>query len=192
MQIEAVCCGARADKRSGIDWARTAGLAVFGAWHYGGPAKFIYLWYDRVFGKALTLRTAAYKTAIDVYVHSPFLLLPSFYLITGAVKGQSLSKSVEQLRREWYQAAFGTALFWTPVCWGNFLYVPQHSRILVVSVFSFIHKTWMSWLSNRDRHEERQTALSSADQSQLSPQQVIPLQLEPNLRPQFFPSSPAL
>jgi len=53
MQIEAVCCGARADKRSGIDWARTAGLAVFGAWHYGGPAKFIYLWYDRVFGKAL-------------------------------------------------------------------------------------------------------------------------------------------
>ena len=87
--------------------------------------------------------------------HSPLLLVPSFYLITGHVKGQSLSATLAQLRDEWLTASFGTAVIWTPVCVLNFRFVPQHSRILVVSVVSFVHKTWMSWLSNRQRHGER-------------------------------------
>ena len=28
-------------------------------------------------------------------------------------------------------------------------------RILVVAILSFVHKTWLSWLSNRSRHSER-------------------------------------
>ena len=54
-----------------------------------------------------------------------------------------------ELKREWPEAAFGSAIFWTPVCLLNFLYVPQHSRTVVVALCSFVHKTWMSWLSNR-------------------------------------------
>ena len=73
----------------------------------------------------------------------------------GIVKGQSLSEITQQYKAEGVEASFGTALLWTPVCVVNFLYVPQHSRILVVSVVSFIHKTWMSWLSNRQRHRAR-------------------------------------
>jgi uncharacterized protein involved in cysteine biosynthesis len=36
------------------------------------------------------------------------------------------------------------------VCLLNFLLVPQHSRVVFVAIFSFLHKTWLSWLSNRD------------------------------------------
>jgi len=32
----------------------------------------------------------------------------------------------------------------------NFRLVPQHSRILAVVAFSFFHKTWLSWLANRE------------------------------------------
>lgn len=139
----------------GVDWQRTKGLCVFAGWHYGGPAKYLYLSYDRFVGVAPDLRTAAIKMALDVYVHSPFLLVPSFYIITGLAKDQTLRQSLDQLRAEWFDASFGTAVFWTPLCLFNFRFVPQHSRILVVSVFSFVHKTWLSWLSNRKRHQER-------------------------------------
>lgn len=148
------------DDEHGIDWQRTLGLTVFACWHYGVPAKGLYLWYDRFFGVAPTLSTAAKKMCFDVYVHSPLLLVPSFYMITGAVKGESTSQISAQLRDEWFTASFGTAIFWTPLCLLNFHFVPQHSRILVVSVGSYLHKTWLSWLSNRQRHWElvQQTA----------------------------------
>lgn len=138
-----------------IDWPRTIGLTVFAAWHYGGPAKFLYLTYDRLLGTAPHMQVAVKKMLCDVYVHTPFLLIPSFYAITGAFKGQSLTGSVAQLKAEWFEASFGSALFWTPICAFNFRYIPQHSRILTVSVASFVHKTWLSYLSNRQRHKER-------------------------------------
>ena len=143
------------DPGKATDWQRTAGIALFAGWHYGIPAKFLYLWYDRYFGVAPTLRTAVLKMGFDVYVHSSLLLVPSFYMITGGVKGQSLEQIAAQYRAEWFTATFGTCLYWTPLCILNFRYVPQHSRILVVAVLSFVHKTWLCWLSNRARHRER-------------------------------------
>merc|ERR1719421_770945 len=111
--------------------------------------------YDRVLGTGKTLRVAMSKMAVDVYIHSPFLLVPNFYLVTGLLKGQTLPEIGTQLRKEWKEASFGTILFWTPLCIMNFKWVPQHSRILTVACGSFVHKLWMSWLSNRRRHQER-------------------------------------
>ena len=137
-----------------LDRKRTLGLTCFAAWHYGGPAKFLYLTFDRVFCGP-ELRRAALSVAVDVYAHTPFLLLPSFYVITGYFKDLTLKESVEQLRAEWWVAAFGGVLFWTPVCFFNFRFVPQHSRILFVSCMSFIDKLALSWWSNRGRQRER-------------------------------------
>ena len=136
--------------RTSIDARRTAALTIFGTWHYGVVAKSLYLLYDKLLGTALTLSVAVRKMIIDVYVHSPLLLIPSFYLITKMVMGRTLGDTLSQLRREWFTASFGTALFWTPLCTINFLYVPQHSRVVFVALLSFIHKTWLSWLSNRE------------------------------------------
>ena len=86
------------DAVHGIDWQRTAGLALFATWHYGVPAKYLYLMYDRFLGTGPTMRTALSKMFVDVYVHSPFLLVPSFYLITGMCKGQGLATTAEQAR----------------------------------------------------------------------------------------------
>ena len=143
---------------NGIDWQRTTGIFIFAGWHYGVPAKYLYLWYDRYFGIAPTLRTAMLKMGFDVYVHSTLVLVPSFYVITGVVKGQTLQQVAAQYRQEWLEANFGTSAYWTPLCIINFYFVPQHSRILFVAFFSFLHKTWISWLSNRERHKERLVA----------------------------------
>ena len=62
----------------GIDWDRTKGLGAFAMWHYGIPAKYLYLGYDRWIGMQPALRTALAKMAVDVYVHSPFLFQCTF------------------------------------------------------------------------------------------------------------------
>ena len=139
-----------------FDARRTAALALFGMWHYGVPAKSLYLLYDHLLGVDGTLRTAMLKVLLDEYVHTPLLLIPSFYLITGLVRGRTLTEIRRQLRREWFIASFGSALFWTPLQLVNFMLVPQHSRIVFIATFSFLHKTWLSWLSNREARLESQ------------------------------------
>ncbi|KDO31860.1 hypothetical protein SPRG_03780 [Saprolegnia parasitica CBS 223.65] len=140
------------DDRGRLDLSRTAGLALFGLVYYGGPCKSLYLYFDKVMGTTPTPRTVLLQTFIDCYIHTPLLLIPSFYYITNAVKGKSVEETTLQLKREWHTASFGSVLFWTPAQILNFWVVPQHSKILFVAGLSFVHKTWLSWLSNRDDH----------------------------------------
>ncbi|KAF0694357.1 Aste57867_14768 [Aphanomyces stellatus] len=143
------------DEPKGYDWSRTAGLALFGLVYYGGPCKTLYLYFDKVFGTKPTAKTVAIQTFLDCYIHTPATLIPAFYFITNAVKGKRVDETLVQLRREWFTASFGSIVFWTPVQVVNFWVVPQHSKILFVACFSFLHKTWLSWLSNRHDHDLR-------------------------------------
>eukprot|EP00808_Paulinella_micropora_P024523 g71496.t1 len=133
-----------------FDWNRTLAVGVFGFVYYGGPCKWLYLRYERWFPKRPLI-----TTLVDVGVHTPFLLLPSFYAITGSIKGSSGSEIVAQFKREWFEASTGSFMFWFPLCAFNFSMVPLQFRILTVSVASFLHKTWLSALSNRERHAAR-------------------------------------
>eukprot|EP00746_Dinoflagellata_sp_MGD_P087034 gnl/MRDRNA2_/MRDRNA2_34523_c0_seq1.p1 gnl/MRDRNA2_/MRDRNA2_34523_c0~~gnl/MRDRNA2_/MRDRNA2_34523_c0_seq1.p1 ORF type:complete len:234 (+),score=20.23 gnl/MRDRNA2_/MRDRNA2_34523_c0_seq1:78-779(+) len=143
------------DNARGTDWVRTLGVTVFAAWHYGVPTRALYFWYDRFFGMAPLLSTAFKKMFVDVYIHSPLLLIPSYYAITGAIRGDTADQIARQLRAEWFTASFGTALYWTPLCLINFYFVPQHSRILFVSAGLYMYNTWLSWLSNKHRQSEK-------------------------------------
>lgn len=129
----------------GFSWdkKRTLALASFGFLYYGGPCKFLYMGYDRVFSCVVK------KTLFDSCVHTPFLMIPSFYFLTCSIKGKSLKETYSQLKKEWYESATGSICFWGPTSIINFAFVPQHSRLLVVSSMSFFHKTWLSWVSNK-------------------------------------------
>jgi len=89
------------------------------------------------------------KAVLDVAVHTPLLGIPSFYLITGTVKGMTPEQIWEQLKAEWPKATTGSVAFWFPVCLLNFAYVPQQFRVLLTAFASFVHKSWLSWLSSR-------------------------------------------
>jgi len=129
------------------DWKRTLSLGVFGLLYYGFPLKAIYLGYDKVLGQNQHMT----KMFIDVYLHTPFLLIPCFYGITGTVKGEGIRSWTSQLREEWLEASFGSILYWTPIQVLCFKSVPQHSRVLYISTASLFHKVWLSWMSNRQR-----------------------------------------
>mmetsp|Transcript_29666 Transcript_29666/g.84871 ORF Transcript_29666/g.84871 Transcript_29666/m.84871 type:complete len:235 (+) Transcript_29666:70-774(+) len=155
------------------DWRRTAALTIWGTWHYGIPQKFWYMQLERHFGTGQAVK----KMFFDVYVNTPFHLVPSFYFGTGLIRGEKTVKEIaEQLQREWLEVNFKTALFWTPLVTLNFRYVPQHSQILTICCASFIHKTWLSWISNREALAAKRAAAAvespSATAAQSLPKQA--------------------
>ena len=133
-----------------FDWQRWRALVIWGTAFYGGPCRHFYMLYDRWFGNAPLI-----KAAVDVFGNGAFIMVPSFYLTTGLPKGQTLAEAGRQLSEEWVTAASGTVAFWLPACSLNFAFVPPHSRILVVTAMSLMHKTWLSLLSNEGRVRAR-------------------------------------
>jgi len=132
---------------------RTLSLVAFGVFYYGGPCKFFYLRYPSFFdrmlpGKPLPLKKMA-ASFVDCGIVTPTLLLPSFYLITLSIKGEPLWKIWKEYKENFVEVTGGTFVYWFPICSLNFYFVPQHSQILVIVIGSFIHKCWLSWVSNR-------------------------------------------
>jgi len=134
-------------RRSELDDRRLLAVSSFGFFYYGFIMKAIYIGYDLVLGP----KRALVKTILDCVVHTPFGVIPAFYFLTGVIKGQTTEQWTTQLRKEWFDASFGSVAYWTPVQIICFRYIPQHSRIAFVSFASFFHKIWLSWLSCRNR-----------------------------------------
>jgi hypothetical protein len=157
------------------DWRRTLGLSLFGVFYYGGFVKWWYLKLDRWFLSSTlsSTKVALSKMFADVYLHTPFILVPAFYMVTDGVKGVSPDKAIAHMKAEWVEASFGSAVMWTPAQALSFAYVPQHSRILYVAILSFLHKTWLSWLSNRERHQQRLEQLGAASNAEDVPQTAV-------------------
>ena len=55
-------------------------------------------------------------TALDCWVHTPFVLVPTFYVTTGLLRGKSLQQDIlPRLKDEFWVAGFGQMFYWTPV-----------------------------------------------------------------------------
>jgi len=144
----------RYGKRSGgWDSRRTLSMVTFGVYYYGGPCKWFYLRYpgffNRMIPKSSILTKKMAASFVDCGIVTPVILLPSFYLITLSIKREPLPNIWERYKEDCVEVTLGTFFYWFPVVTFNFCFVPQHSQILLVVVCSFIHKCWLSWVSNR-------------------------------------------
>jgi len=141
------------NRAGGWNARRTLSLVSFGVFYYGGPCKFFYLRYPAFFDRMIPKSPKPVKKMaaafVDCGIVTPLLLLPSFYLITMSIKGESLAKIWHRYRTDFVEVTLGTFVYWFPIVTTNFYFIPQHSQILVIVVGSFIHKCWLSWVSNR-------------------------------------------
>jgi hypothetical protein len=159
------------------DYQRTLALTVWGTWHYGIPQKYWYMSLDRFFGKGKPMQkmildvypwvslhlipsfyiiTGVLKNHPNLQVNPVVPPLQDLKLHGArrvdpeATVASLIQDGIEHLKSDWFEASFGSALFWTPLVYANFKWVPQHSRIMTVVTASFLHKTWLSWLAHRD------------------------------------------
>jgi len=134
-----------------FDARRTLALCAFGAFYYGLPMRKIYFVYESVIGPGRPV----FKAVIDCAVHLPFVLLPSFYGITGMVKGQRPLEIYQQLKEEWPTSSAASFVYWLPLMMLNFRYGTPQTRVLFLSCTSWTQKCGLSWYSNRGRARVR-------------------------------------
>jgi len=149
--LTAQCLSSRFVDNYTFDTRRTFALWIFGTFYYGIIGRSIYTVYEVMFGP----KRAWAKAFMDIGPHTWMVLIPSFYFITGYAKGYDTAHITQQLRKEYLVSSSGTALYWLPVMYVSFKYCTVHTRILWITVFSFAHKTALSWYSNRERVKER-------------------------------------
>lgn len=135
------------------DKRRTLGMTTFGLFYYGFPCKLLYMSYERVLGPGVPI----VKAVFDSCVHTPFVLIPSFYFVTCTVKGQESHGPkgwIQQLEREWYVASTASAAFWVPAQIICFRFLPLTCRVQYICTLSLFQKAGLSWYSNRTRVEQ--------------------------------------
>jgi len=140
-------------RKGGWDARRTLSLVTFGVFYYGGPCKWFYLRYPAFFDRMLPNYSRPVKKMaaafVDLGIVAQIIFFPSFYLITFSIKGETLANVWKRYKTDCVEVTLGTFVYWFPIVTVNFYFVPQHSQILLIVVGSFIHKCWLSWVSNR-------------------------------------------
>ena len=74
---------------------------------------------------------AIIQTALDNFVTSPFLYLPTFYLSTGYLRGYDPLASMTRLHKEWWPSCVSCWKLWIPAQLLNFAFVPTYLRLPV-------------------------------------------------------------
>ena len=83
---------------------------------------------------------SALKVAFDQFVYTPVVYIPSFYLVTGELRGQTLSSIWEDLFVNGLLAATTEEswLIWIPAQAITFTIVPPQLRVAFVAAVGFV------------------------------------------------------
>jgi hypothetical protein len=135
-------------------------MAAFAAAYTPFVSVPIYRLYPVVVSRISRLFTAGGKPAgkvgqglgasfLDNSLHSPFLAIPSFYAITGSLRGDSAGDIKVKLENEWWTTLKATWLIWVPAQALSFAVLPAWQRPVFSCCMSFFYNITLSWISNR-------------------------------------------
>ena len=86
----------------------------------------------------------AFKKMVgDVFVHTPLLYFPVYYMAKSVILGNSISDGLEQYKYEWKTVNVECWKIWAVVQFVLFYFVPIPFRLATMGIFSLF---WMSYL----------------------------------------------
>merc|ERR1719215_1643330 len=91
----------------------------------------------------------AVVTALDNFLHVPFVYIPAYYMSTGFMRGFGAEASAQVLRDSWVETVGSCWLFWIPAQYVIFSKVPHHWRVRAVASGDFAWNVVLSFISNR-------------------------------------------
>jgi len=172
--------------RQGVDWRRCVAFSLFTGVYLGGACNCVYALYPRITqqllrGKIANPRAEGWlATALDNFVHVPFLYVPAFYLSTGMLRGDDLDSSVSQLSNRWGATVFSCCAFWIPVQYLVFSRVTIAYRVRAVAAGDFVWNVILSYVANNQAPGLLQGSLTHVPTKVAKPLTATEL-IEPNM-----------
>ncbi|XP_053602470.1 mpv17-like protein 2 [Plodia interpunctella] len=131
------------------DWARVARMFIVGT--LMGPLHhFYYTQLDKIFPQC-NLKTVAIKILCDQAFASPATIIFFFYGM-GVLEEKSFSKSTEEIVQKFKYVYLGDCLFWPPVQFINFYFLPTQYRVFYINVATMVFNVFLSYMKHFDQH----------------------------------------
>lgn len=134
--LEASCDPDQAHRS--FDWRRSFAFSTFTGFYMGGVCSGIYSLYPRA-AHGLLRRTPSAReeglvsTLLDNLVHVPMLYIPSFYVGTSLLRGESATMGLASLQNNWRDSVLACMTFWLPAQFVIFSMVPVSMRVKCVA-----------------------------------------------------------
>ncbi|XP_045764829.1 mpv17-like protein 2 [Maniola jurtina] len=133
-----------------FDWPRVARMLIVGT--VMGPLHhYYYIYLDKLLPLA-NLKTVAKKIAYDQLFASPATILCFFYGM-GILEKKSLSQCTDEIKQKFAYTYVGDCLFWPPVQFVNFYYLPTHYRVFYINFATMIFNVFLSFIKHYDQHK---------------------------------------
>ncbi|XP_037302546.1 mpv17-like protein 2 [Manduca sexta] len=131
------------------DWLRAARVFIVGTL-MGPMHHYYYIYLDKILPKA-NFKTVFTKILCDQAVVSPLTILCYFYGM-GILENKSLEESKDELVKKFKYVYLGDCLYWPPVQFLNFYYLPTHYRVLYINLATMIFNIFLSFMKHFDQH----------------------------------------
>mmetsp|Transcript_24548 Transcript_24548/g.49029 ORF Transcript_24548/g.49029 Transcript_24548/m.49029 type:complete len:270 (+) Transcript_24548:7-816(+) len=132
-----------------FDWGRSGGMALFALVYTG----FFQAWWIEQLGKWVhmdsALAEAAVKTFLCQFGSIPLIYMPTFFLITGALRGEVAEAITDRARRDYMRIYTRNVGFWIPVQMVQFFYIAPSWQITYLSAMGLVWNTILSLIGMR-------------------------------------------
>ncbi|CAG4937978.1 mpv17-like protein 2 [Colias croceus] len=133
---------------SRYDWARTARMFIIGTCM--GPLHHFYYIYLDKFLPHTDLKTVGKKILNDQLLASPATILCFFYGL-GFLEGKKISESTEEIKEKMAYVYIGDCLFWPPIQFINFYYLPTQYRVFYINIATMVYNVFLSFMKHYDQ-----------------------------------------
>lgn len=185
------------ERRENMDWTRHAVFCTFGFAYLGGFQYYLYnikftQWCGPITKTFGHRATAPIKTAIDQFIHHPFLYFPTFFAMKAVVSGKPLSSAVEKYRTEIWDSVKALWAVWIPFQLINFAFVPRHFRVPYAAGVSFGWTIILSVMQGKFDAKINQAIPANPNGSSQAPAPAAPPmpQLPPSANPALTIAQP--
>ncbi|CAG9115871.1 unnamed protein product [Plutella xylostella] len=127
------------------DWARSARMCIVGT-ALGPMHHYYYLYLDKFIPKA-TFLTAMQKIFFDQLFASPGTII-LFFLGIGYLEGKNTYKVGSELREKFVYVYLGDCIFWPPVQFINFYFLPSRYRVFYINFATMIFNVFLSYMKH--------------------------------------------
>ncbi|XP_026328480.1 PXMP2/4 family protein 4-like isoform X2 [Hyposmocoma kahamanoa] len=129
------------------NWARATQMLIVGGM-LGPMHHYYYIKLDKLIPK-VNLKTVFIKIAADQFVCAPLTIL-FFFFGMGVLENKPLQEISDEIKLKFKYVYMGDCIFWPPVQFINFYYLPTPYRVVYINLATLIFDVYLAYIKHYD------------------------------------------